>query len=73
MSGVAGLVHGDNGRPAGAGDIQEMLSRMRHRARDGSSWWTEGSVALGHAWLDTTGEDGPGPLTMAGGKLAITA
>ncbi|CDX41881.1 Asparagine synthase [Mesorhizobium plurifarium] len=73
MSGLAGLVHGDNGRPAGAGDIQEMLSRMRHRARDGSSWWTEGSVALGHAWLDTTGEDGPGPLTMAGGKLAITA
>lgn len=73
MSGVAGLVHGDNGRPAGAGDIQEMLSRMRHRARDGSSWWTEGSVALGHAWLDTTGEGGPGPLTMAGGKLAITA
>ncbi|MBZ9821131.1 lasso peptide isopeptide bond-forming cyclase [Mesorhizobium sp. CA4] len=73
MSGVAGIVFSDNGRPAGAGDIQEMLSRMRHRARDGSSWWTEGSVALGHAWLDTTGEDGPGPLTMAGGKLAITA
>ncbi|MEI9402113.1 lasso peptide isopeptide bond-forming cyclase [Mesorhizobium argentiipisi] len=73
MSGVAGIVFSDNGRPAGAGNIQEMLSRMRHRARDGSSWWTEGSVALGHAWLDTTGEDGPGPLTMAGGKLAITA
>ncbi|WP_217571527.1 lasso peptide isopeptide bond-forming cyclase [Mesorhizobium sp. GbtcB19] len=73
MSGVAGIVHNDNGRPAAAGDIQEMLSRMRHRARDGSSWWTDGSVALGHAWLDTTGEDGPGPLTMAGGKLAITA
>ncbi|MDX8526569.1 lasso peptide isopeptide bond-forming cyclase [Mesorhizobium sp. MSK_1335] len=73
MSGVAGIVLDDNGRPAAAGDIQQMLSRMRHRARDGSSWWTEGSVALGHAWLDTTGDDGPGPLTMAGGKLAITA
>ncbi|MBZ9813101.1 lasso peptide isopeptide bond-forming cyclase [Mesorhizobium sp. CA7] len=73
MSGVAGIVLSDNGRPAAAGDIQEMLSRMRHRARDGSSWWTDGSVALGHAWLDTTGEKGPGPLTMAGGKLAITA
>ncbi|TPJ33292.1 lasso peptide isopeptide bond-forming cyclase [Mesorhizobium sp. B2-8-3] len=73
MSGVAGIVLSDNDRPAGAGDIQQMLSRMRHRARDGNSWWTEGSVALGHAWLDTTGEDGPGPLTMAGGKLAITA
>lgn len=73
MSGVAGIVHVDNGRPATADDIQQMLSRMRHRARDGSSWWTDGSVALGHAWLDTTGEDGPGPLTMAGGKLAITA
>ncbi|TPI20564.1 lasso peptide isopeptide bond-forming cyclase [Mesorhizobium sp. B4-1-1] len=73
MSGVAGIVLSDNGRPAAAGDIQQMLSRMRHRARDGNSWWTKGSVALGHAWLDTTGEDGPGPLTMAGGKLAITA
>lgn len=73
MSGVAGIVHVDHGRPASAGDIQQMLSRMRHRARDGSSWWTDGSVALGHAWLDTTGEDGPGPLTMAGGRLAITA
>ncbi|TPL48255.1 lasso peptide isopeptide bond-forming cyclase [Mesorhizobium sp. B2-4-6] len=73
MSGVAGIVLSDNGRPAAAGDIQQMLSRMRHRARDGNSWWTEGSVALGHAWLDTTGEDGPGPLTMAGGKLAVTA
>ncbi|MDX8533590.1 lasso peptide isopeptide bond-forming cyclase [Mesorhizobium sp. VK25A] len=73
MSGVVGIIHGDNGRPAGTGDIQEMLLRMRHRALDGSSWWTEGGVALGHAWLDTTGEDGPGPLTMAGGKLAITA
>ncbi|MDX8439185.1 lasso peptide isopeptide bond-forming cyclase [Mesorhizobium australafricanum] len=73
MSGVAGIVLNDNGRPAAAGDIQEMLSRMRHRARDGSSWWTDGGVTLGHAWLDTTGEDGPGPLTMAGGKLAITA
>ncbi|MBZ9861209.1 lasso peptide isopeptide bond-forming cyclase [Mesorhizobium sp. CA12] len=73
MSGVAGIVLSDNGRPAAAGDIQEMLSRMRHRARDGSSWWADGSVALGHAWLDTTGEEGPGPLTMAGGKLAITA
>ena len=30
-------------------------------------------VALGHAWLNTTDEAGPGPLTMAGGKLAITA
>lgn len=73
MSGVAGIMHIDNGRPAAAGDIQQMLSRMRHRARDGNSWRTEGSVALGHAWLDTTGEDGPGPLAMAGGKLAITA
>ncbi|RWL39036.1 hypothetical protein, partial [Mesorhizobium sp.] len=61
MSGVAGIMHIDNGRPAAAGDIQQMLSRMRHRARDGNSWRTEGSVALGHAWLDTTGEDGPGP------------
>src|SRR3954463_4448696 len=73
MSGVAGIQPRQGGKPASASDIQQMLARMRHRARDGSSWWTDGGVALGHAWLDTTGEDGPGPLTMAGGKLAITA
>ncbi|WP_192251126.1 lasso peptide isopeptide bond-forming cyclase [Mesorhizobium silamurunense] len=73
MSGVAGILLRQDGRPAAAADIQQMLARMRHRARDGSSWWTDRSAALGHAWLDTTGEDGPGPLTMAGGKLAITA
>ncbi|RWE02490.1 MAG: lasso peptide isopeptide bond-forming cyclase [Mesorhizobium sp.] len=73
MSGVAGILQRQDGRPAAAADIQQMLSRIRHRARDGSSWWTDKSAALGHAWLDTTGEDAPGPLTMAGGKLAITA
>ncbi|TIU69649.1 MAG: asparagine synthetase B, partial [Mesorhizobium sp.] len=31
------------------------------------------AIALGHAWLNTTDEAGPGPLTMAGGRLAITA
>lgn len=73
MSGVAGILLRRDGKPVAAGDIQQMLARMRHRARDGSSWWTQGNVALGHAWLDTTGEKGPGPLTMAGDKLAITA
>ncbi|UCI07729.1 lasso peptide isopeptide bond-forming cyclase [Mesorhizobium sp. B1-1-8] len=73
MSGVAGILPRQDGKPAAAADIQQMLARMRHRARDGSSWWTDRSVALGHAWLDTTGEAGPGPLTMAGGKFAVTA
>lgn len=73
MSGIAGILSGENGRPADEADIQRMLARMRHRGRDGSSWWTGGGAALGHAWLDTTGEGGPGPLTMAGGKLAVTA
>lgn len=73
MSGVAGILLREAGRPAAANDIQQMLARMHHRARDGSSWWSDRSVTLGHAWLDTTGEDGPGPLRMAGGKLAITA
>ncbi|TIQ33734.1 MAG: lasso peptide isopeptide bond-forming cyclase [Mesorhizobium sp.] len=73
MSGIAGILLRQDGGTAQAADIQRMLAHMRHRARDGSSWWTTGSVALGHAWLNTTGENGPGPLTMAGGKLAITA
>ncbi|MCA0014141.1 lasso peptide isopeptide bond-forming cyclase [Mesorhizobium sp. B292B1B] len=72
MSGVAGILHGHEA-PGTAADIQRMLARMRHRARDGSSWWTDKAVALGHAWLNTTNEAGPGPLTMAGGKLAVTA
>lgn len=73
MSGVAGILLRQDGSPAAAADIQQMLARMRHRARDGSSWWTDRHAALGHAWLNTTGEQGSGPLTMAGGKLAITA
>lgn len=73
MSGVAGILLRQEGKPAAAADIQRMLARMQHRAPDGSSWWMDASVVLGHAWLNTTDEVGPGPLTMAGGKLAITA
>lgn len=74
MSGVAGILLRQDPAPAvAATDIQQMLARMRHRGPDGSSWWLDTGVALGHAWLDTTNEPGPGPLTMAGGKLAITA
>ena len=74
MSGVAGILLRQESAPAvAAADIQQMLARMNHRARDGSSWWTDTTAALGHAWLNTTDESGPGPLTMGGGKLAITA
>ncbi|TIW64668.1 MAG: asparagine synthetase B, partial [Mesorhizobium sp.] len=73
MSGVAGILSRRNGKPATAADIQQMLARMRHRARDGASWWSDTTITLGHAWLNTTDEGGPGPLTMAGGRLAITA
>jgi asparagine synthase (glutamine-hydrolysing) len=73
MSGIAGILPRQEGKPAAEADIQRMLARLRHRARDGSSWWMDKGVALGHAWLNTTDEAGPGLLTMAGGKLAITA
>jgi len=73
MSGVAGILLRQEGKPAAAADIQRMLARMQHRAPDGSSWWMDQGVVLGHAWLNTTDEAGPGPQTMAGGKLAITA
>ncbi|QKC80452.1 lasso peptide isopeptide bond-forming cyclase [Mesorhizobium sp. NZP2077] len=74
MSGVAGiLLRGETAPAVAAADIQQMLARMRHRGPDGNAWWADAGVALGHAWLNTTDEAGPGPLTMAGGKLAITA
>ncbi|PWJ90808.1 asparagine synthase (glutamine-hydrolysing) [Mesorhizobium loti] len=78
MSGVAGILlrqrHSLGHPPAvAAADIQQMLARMRHRGPDGSSWWLGANIALGHAWLNTTDEAGPGPQTMAGGRLAITA
>ncbi|MFB9979074.1 lasso peptide isopeptide bond-forming cyclase [Mesorhizobium kowhaii] len=81
MSGVAGILlrqgHASavrgNAPAVAAADIQQMLARMRHRGPDGNAWWLDTSIALGHAWLNTTDEAGPGPLTMADGKLAITA
>ncbi|AZO10063.1 MULTISPECIES: lasso peptide isopeptide bond-forming cyclase [unclassified Mesorhizobium] len=73
MSGLAGILLRRDDRSAVAADIQRMLARLHHRARDGSSWWTDAGVALGNAWFNTTDEPGPGPLTMAAGKLAVTA
>ncbi|MET2829100.1 lasso peptide isopeptide bond-forming cyclase [Mesorhizobium shangrilense] len=74
MSGLAGILLRQGPPPTvAATDIQKMLARMRHRGPDGSSWWLDTDIALGHAWLNTTDEAGPGPLTMGGGKLAITA
>ena len=74
MSGVAGILLRQDPAPVdAASDIQRMLARMRDRGPDGNSWWLDSGIALGHAWLNTTDEAGPGPQTMAGGKLAITA
>ncbi|RWP87882.1 MAG: lasso peptide isopeptide bond-forming cyclase [Mesorhizobium sp.] len=74
MSGVAGIVlRGAHAPAVAAADIQQMLARMRHRGPDGGSWWLDTSIALGHAWLNTSDEVGPGPLSMAGDRLAITA
>ena len=68
MSGVAGiLLRKGHSSAVAAVDVQQMLARMRHRGPDGSSWWLDAGIALGHAWLNTTDEAGPGPLTMAGG------
>lgn len=73
MSGIAGIVVHRGERPAADSEIQQMLARMSHRARDGMSWWNGAEVVLGHAWLNTTGEPSGGPATMAGGKLAISS
>jgi asparagine synthase (glutamine-hydrolysing) len=71
MSGIAGYFSRQRGRSAGETHIREMLARMHHRARDGHACWTKGQAALGHAWLNTTGEAAPGLLVT--GDLAIAA
>jgi len=55
MSGIAAISHTDN-RPVAAGQIEEMMAAMQHRARDGSDIWRSGSVTLGHCAFHTCDE-----------------
>jgi asparagine synthase (glutamine-hydrolysing) len=73
VSGIAGILVRKGERPATATEIQRMIARMRHRARDGNSWWIGADAVLGHALLQTTIEPGAGLVEMAGGKLVITS
>ena len=60
MSGFTGYLH--HGGHGGMADAlcREMLGRCAHRGPHGLHVHCEGAMALGHAWLDATG-DGPGP------------
>ncbi len=55
MSAIAAVWH-RHGAPLGAGDIDGMLDRQRHRGPDGAAAWVRRSVAIGHASLELAPE-----------------
>ncbi len=72
MSGIAAVFHLD-GSPAERAAVERMIAAAPYRARDGSSSWCDGPVALGHAMLHTTPESlrESQPLLDVGSNLAL--
>src|SRR5919201_1152573 len=55
MSGLAAIFNLD-GRPVDPSQVTTMLHAAAHRGPDGFGHWCRGTVALGHARLNTTPE-----------------
>src|SRR4030067_2276393 len=74
MSGIVGVYCLD-GRPVERTDVERMADSIAHRGPDGSGFWTDGSIGLGHRMLWTTPESlhEKLPLTNKTGDLTITA
>jgi len=72
--GIVGVYYLD-GRPVERTDVERMADSIAHRGPDGSGFWTDGSVGLGHRMLWTTPESlhEKLPLTNKSGDLTITA
>ncbi|HTV70462.1 MAG TPA: asparagine synthase-related protein [Rhizobiaceae bacterium] len=73
MSGLAGIVAFEGGRPVSVGEIERSLARMAPRARDGQRTWWSSEASFGQAWLNTTGETAPGLVAIADGAAVIVA
>ena len=77
MSGIFGILNLGNfiGKPVSLSDLQSMGQALKHRGRDGSGFWHEGDVGLGHMATNITPESvyEKLPCTSADGRLVITA
>jgi asparagine synthase (glutamine-hydrolysing) len=72
MSAITGIFYRD-GRTVPEEQINKMNNRLSHRGPDGSAFWCEGSVALGHQMLYTTPESLHEILPFEEDSLVITA
>src|SRR6266852_1652272 len=72
MSGLAGIYNLD-GRPVDPALLRRMTERIAHRGPDGSGYWIDGPVGLGHRMLHTTPESlqEKQPLLDETGKLCL--
>ncbi|MEO5759160.1 MAG: asparagine synthase (glutamine-hydrolyzing) [Mesorhizobium sp.] len=73
MSGIVGIFANEAGRPDLSDATGRMLAAIAHRGPDGFFQWHDDNAAIGHAWLNTTGENGLAVLKFADADLAIVA
>ena len=73
MSAIGGIVHRD-GRPCDPDALAALAARLRHRAPDGTSTWSDGPAGLTHGRLITTPESAheEQPVADAAARVAIT-
>ena len=73
MSGLAGIYNLD-GRPVDSALLRRMTERIAHRGPDGSGYWIDGPVGLGHRMLHTTPESlqEKQPFLDESGNLCLT-
>src|SRR5271170_373070 len=55
MSGIAGI-YCAGGRPADAGELQQMAAALKHRGPDGCFYWQSGPIGFAHLQFCTTPE-----------------
>lgn len=77
MSGIFGIMNLGNraGQPVDAANLRRMREALKHRGRDGSGYWNEDGVGLGHLATNITPESPfeKLPFTSPGGRFVITA
>lgn len=71
MSGIVGIYYRD-GRLVQSEDLERMLQRISVRGPDGSAFWRQGSVGMGHCMLWTTPESLTESLPWTHPQVPIT-